>query len=96
MNDYAIKRRIVELARDSSRVIVTDHAKVQMRKRRILLTQVIQVLLRGSVVEPAHKDIYGCWKCTLQLTTAGDRVKVAAALGEDENHNKVVVVTVMH
>ena len=67
-----------------------------MRKRHVLYTQVQQVLLRGRIVEPAHKDIYGCWKCTIQLTISGDSIKVAAVLGEDEFRNKVVVVTVMN
>ena len=96
MNDASLKRRIAELARDSANVILVDHAKKRMRKRGILLTQVLQVLLRGSVVEPAHRDVYGCWKCTLQLTVSGDRIRVAAALGEDEFKNRVVVITVMN
>ncbi len=96
MTDHALKRRIADLARDSANIIVTSHARERMRSRHILFTQIQQVLLRGAVVEPAHQDIYGCWKCTLQLTISGDAIKVAAALGEDENKNKVVVVTVMN
>ena len=96
MNDAALKRRIAELARDSSNIIVTPHAKKRMRQRGILPTQLQQVLLKGLMYEGAHQDIYGCWKCTLELTVAGDLIRAAAALGEDKNNNKVIVITVMN
>lgn len=96
MTDQSLRRRIAELAADSNNIVLTAHAKQRMRARRISLTQVQRVLLRGNIVEPAHKDIKGCWKCTLQLLIAGDTIRVAAALGEDANKNKVIVVTVMH
>ena len=96
MTDAALRRRITHLAEDSANIIVTDHARKRMRRRNILMTQVQKVLLRGRLIEHAHKDIYGCWKCTLQLTVSGDLIKVAAALGEDDHKNKVVVITVMN
>jgi hypothetical protein len=46
MNDHSLKRKIAELAADSSRVIVLPHAKQRMKKRRILLTQVLHCLPR--------------------------------------------------
>ena len=66
MNDASLKRRIAQIATDSSRVVVLPHAKKRMRKRNTLLTQILHCLRRGNVVEPAHQDIYGCWKCTLE------------------------------
>ena len=67
-----------------------------MRQRRILLTQVQYVLQRGNVSESAHKDLTGHWKCILQAKVAGDLVRVAAALMEDEAQNTVIVITVMN
>ena len=96
MTDQGLRARIAQLARDSANIIIVEHARKRMRQRHVLFTQVQQVLLRGKVVEPAHKDIHGCWKCTLRLTVSGDAIAVAAALGEDKNRNKVVVITVMH
>jgi hypothetical protein len=96
MNDASLKRKIAELAQDSFNIIIMPHAKQRMRRRGILITQVQKVLIRGNVVEPAHRDIHGCWKCTLKLTVSGDLIRVAAALGEDEHKNKVVVLTVMN
>lgn len=96
MNDVSLKRKIAQIAADSSKVVVTPHAKKRMRTRRILLTQVLYCLRRGNVIEPAHQDINGCWKCTLETHVSGDVVKVAAAIDRDANGELVVVITVMH
>lgn len=96
MNDVSLRRKISQVAADSSRVVVTAHAKKRMRKRRILLTQVLHCLRRGNVIEPAHLDIGGCWKCTLESHVSGDIVRVAAAIDRDADGELVVVITVMH
>ncbi len=101
MNDETLRRKIAAIAQESlhsaaHRVIVLPHAKQRMRKRKILLTQVYDTLIRGVVVEHAHRDIKGCWKCTLSHLTAGDRVKVAAALCLADDGEIVVVITVMN
>ncbi|HZQ61639.1 MAG TPA: DUF4258 domain-containing protein [Casimicrobiaceae bacterium] len=96
LNDETLRRQIAELAQVSANVFITTHAARRMKKRGILRTQVHAVLTRGRVVEPAHQDIHGCWKCTLRATIAGDDIKVAVALGEDKYKNKVVVITVMN
>ena len=95
MTDRLLMRRIAEAAEDSSRVILTDHAKKRMRKRRVLLPQVLHVLKHGTIAEPAHQDVRGNWKCTLQGLFAGDRIKVSAVLLE-ENGTQVLVITVMN
>jgi hypothetical protein len=95
MNDASLKRKIAEIAADSSRVVLMPHAKRRMRQRRVLITQVLHVLRRGHVVEPAHLDINGCWKCTLECLVSGDRIKVAAAVDKNEHGELVVVITVM-
>lgn len=93
--DTSLSRRIAEVAADSSRVQVTFHAKQRMRQRRVMLTQVLEVLAHGRVVEHAHQNIQGHWQCTLERVVAGDRIKVAAALTQDGD-DFVVVITVMN
>jgi hypothetical protein len=96
MNDVSLKRKIAQIAADSSRVVILPHAMKRMRKRRILLTQILYCLRNGNVIEPAHQDIKGCWKCTLEALVSGDLVRVAAALDKDEAGELVLVITVMH
>jgi hypothetical protein len=66
-----------------------------MSQRRVTLPQVLEVLREGAVVENAHQDIRGNWKCTLERVVAGDRVKVAAAVTESKDGDRVVVITVI-
>lgn len=96
MNDVSLRRKIAQIAADSSRVVILPHAKQRMRKRRILLPQILHCLRLGNVIEPAHLDIKGCWKCTLEILSSGDLVRVAAALDRDEVGEVVLVITVMH
>ena len=96
MTDDRLRRLIAVAAADSAQIIFSKHALLRMRQRRILLTQVQYVLQRGNVSESAHQDLIGHWKCTLQAKVAGDLVRVAAALMEDEVKNTVVVITVMN
>jgi Domain of unknown function (DUF4258) len=96
MNDVSLRRKIAQIAADSSRVVVLPHAKQRMRKRHILLTQILCCLRRGNMIEPAHQDIKGCWKCTLEALVSGDLIKVAAALDKNESGDIVLVITVMH
>ena len=97
MNDQTLRRRIaLAVETDSSRMILPLHAKKQMRKRRVTDRQVLHVLRKGHVIEPAHRNIYGNWQCTLEALIAGDRIKVPAALVVEPQGDFVVVVTVMN
>lgn len=96
MNDVSLKRKIAQISADSSRVVILPHAKKRMRKRRINPAQVLHCLRHGNVVEPAHLDIKGCWKCTLETINAGDSVRVAAAIDRRQSGEFVVVITVMN
>lgn len=96
MNDQMLSRKIAEVAKDSSRVFVTDHAKKRMRQRGILRTQVDKVLMTGKVVEHAHRNIHGNWQCTLEAIIAGDRIKIPVALEDASNGDSIIVITVMN
>lgn len=56
----------------------------------------MSVLQLGKVIEPAHQDMRGNWKCTLELLTAGDSVKIAAVLKETGMGDRVLVITAMN
>lgn len=64
-----------------------------MNQRKITIKQVLTCLRLGSIHEPAHQDIDGSWKCTLQYRWAGDEVRVAAALHRDEAGEWIAAVT---
>lgn len=90
-------RLIREVAQDSSRVILTDHARQRMRKRRINLPQVLNCLLKGQIDEGPALDIHGNWACSVRWRHAGDFIKVAVAIKHDpKTGQKLIVITVMY
>ena len=96
MNDENLRRRIAALAANSSTVEVRAHARKRMRERRVTLTQVLDVLRKGRVVqgEGAHLNIHGNWECKLERIVAGDRISEVAAVCSD-GREAVIVVTVV-
>lgn len=96
MSNEMLRRKIAKIAADSSRVVITQHAKQRMRQRKVLLRQVLDVLHGGKIVEPAHQNTHGDWCCTLEKLTAGDRVKVPAVLESKDSGEFVIVITVIN
>lgn len=96
LSDPAFLRRAREIAADSNRVFLTDHAKGRMRKRKVTRMQVMECLRKGTIDEPAHLNIHGDWQATLAHQNAGDLVKVAVAIERQENGDLAVVITVMN
>ena len=94
MNDDQLRRRLAEIAEDSDRVQITHHARQRMRQRRITPAQVLEVLRRGRIAEPAHPNILGNWQCTLERSVAGDLVKVAVALIQRDDESAVVITVI--
>jgi len=94
ISDASFLRIIRQLAQDSGNVYFEAHARKRMRQRKITNSQVLACLRQGHICEPAHQDIRGRWKCTLQYRWAGDEVHVATALERDEDGEWVAVVTV--
>ncbi len=93
----AALRLIREIAQDSSRVIVTAHARMRMRERRISLSQVLSCLQKGQIAENPALDPRGNWACAVRWRHAGDYMKVAVAIKQDpRTGQKLIVITVMY
>jgi len=91
----AARKRIVEVARNSSNVIFTKHANERSEQRRITRKQVINCLIHGRFTEaPCWDQIHGGYKFTMQTIDSGESVSVAAALYKKDNGDYVVVITV--
>lgn len=84
---------IKQIAKDSSRVVVTVHCSERMVERSITLAQVLRCLIRGVEKDVELDNSTGCFKATLEHRTAGVRLSVVAALDKDEKGGLVVAVT---
>ncbi len=92
--DAARVRKIVqETVRDSARVFFTGHAEMRMRERRITRTQVLRCLMYGHFVEGPAPGIKGNLEMTMEVLSAGDTLRVVAALDRNDAGHYVVVVT---
>ena len=95
LSDAGFLKKLHAIAKDSNRVVLTNHAKQRMRQRRINLRQVLECLSKGRIYESAHLTIQGDWKATLEHQYAGDVVRVAVAIEKQEDGELAVVITVM-
>ena len=95
LTDAGFLKKLRAIAKDSLRVVLTNHAKQRMKKRHINLRQVMECLRKGWIYEPAHLTIQGDWKATIEHQYAGDLVRVAVAIERQEDGDLAVVVTVM-
>jgi hypothetical protein len=95
LNDANALKLLREIVKDSGRVVVLKHAKARMKERGITLPQVLEVLRKGSLAEPACLDIHGNWKVTVRCKTCGENVAVAGAIDmTQEPQERVFVITV--
>jgi len=85
---------IRQIAQNSANIYLTKHARERMQERGITRAQVEYCLRHGSIDEAVHQNIRGHWQCRMQCEHAGDRVRVAAVLEQDEACQWVVVLTV--
>lgn len=95
LSDAGFLKKLRAIAKDSNRVVLTKHARQRMKQRRISQRQVMECLRHGRIYEPAHLTIQGDWKATLEHQYAGDVVRVAVAIEQEEDGELAVVVTVM-
>jgi len=88
------KKRIVEVAKDSSRVRLSHHARERCQQRDITMLQIRRCLMLGSFTELPHWDqIHGSYKFTMRLMDSGESISVAAALNKNDKGDYILVVT---
>jgi hypothetical protein len=96
LSDAGFLKKLRVVVKDSDRVVLTKHAKLRMRQRRVNQRQVMECLRKGRIYEPAHLTIHGDWMATLEHQYAGDAVRVVVAIERQEDGELAVVVTVMN
>jgi len=87
------KRMLTDIAKDSGRVFISDHAEKRMKKRNITRAQVMKCLKHGIITEGPSRGIKGNWELRIETLSAGDPIAVVAALDKDNKGNLIVVIT---
>jgi hypothetical protein len=96
LNDANALKLLREIASDSARILFSHHARQRMKQRKVSAQQVYQCLLKGRIDEATHLDMHGSWRCTVERVCAGESVRVAVAMYQNENGQWVSVITVMN
>jgi len=90
-----LQAHIRQLASNSAAVVITPHAKSQMRKRGINVSLVYESLREGRLLRRPEPSLqHGSLECRMERYAAGKNCCVVAALS-DETPN-VVCVTVFY
>jgi len=95
LNDVSMLRMVRQIAQNSENIYLTQHARQRMGERGITRAQVEYCLRNGSMDEAAHQNIKGHWQCRMQCVHAGDWVRVAVVLEQDDTDQWIVVLTVI-
>ncbi|MCH7694017.1 MAG: DUF4258 domain-containing protein [Proteobacteria bacterium] len=91
MNPQTASQIIREIAAETSRVVILDHARRRMRRRRISPTQVYSCIRMGVITEGPSQDMKGYWRCTMQRFAAGEEITIVVSFNSRES---LLVITV--
>jgi hypothetical protein len=88
-----IEQQIRERALNTANILLTDHARTRMRKRRITLAMVYHALRKGILVrEPEPNLRYGTLECRMERYVEGREIGVLVAFEIDAAGLPVITV----
>jgi hypothetical protein len=94
MNNAQLRQHIRLLAKDSHRVLISDHAAQRMQERQVSDYQVLECLRFGIIQRPPETDRQTeDVKCRIEYFGTARNLSVIVAL--DEAEPNIVVVTVI-
>jgi len=89
--DAEAKRLLQQIAAESDAVHFTQHARQQMRKRKITPLQVINCLRKGRITESPCLDLHGNWQLRIERYACGEEIGCGVAI--DMTGPKAIVIT---
>lgn len=88
-----LAKHIRTVARNTGSVIITTHASVRMRQRKVSAQEVYECLRLGTIDRtPEPNDAKGSLECLMERYVAGRHLGVIAAICDEDPD--VVVVTI--
>ena len=88
-----LAKRIRAAAKNTSNIIITVHAKQQMKKRKVTTPMLYECLQLGQMLrEPEENVKKGTLECRMERYCAGCNCTAIVAL--DDNNPKLICVTV--
>ena len=88
-----LARHIRSVAKNTSAVFFSDHAKVKMRERKVSSIEVLECLREGAIRRVPEPNIKkGSLECRMERYVSGRELVVIVAFGDEDPD--VLVVTV--
>ena len=81
---------IREIAADSRRIVVTEHAKAQAHQRQITQQQIVRCCQLGTIREGPTLNSHGNWQVNLYRHAAGEEITCVVAI---EWATRLIVIT---
>ena len=89
-----LQRHIRQVAKDTSRVVITRHARGRMRERTVLQDEVYECLRLGVIGLTPEPDLKtGSLVCRMERYVCGRNIATCVALDDDDPD--LIVVTVL-
>ncbi|MCE6007570.1 DUF4258 domain-containing protein [Acinetobacter soli] len=96
LSESVARTKLREIAKDSSKVFFTDHARKRMKQRKITNRQIICCMEHGQFDEGPYRETNGSWKMKLSVISAGDVISVVLVLDwDDVTKDHSIVITVI-
>ena len=80
------------IAKDAKNILVTRHANIRQKQRRISFLAIQRCLLLGRITEGPFLNQQGHWQVTMQRFASGEELQVVLAIDPPE---KLIVITVI-
>lgn len=91
LNNHSALRLIRQLAADTNKIVILEHAEQRMKRRKITLREVHACLQKGTITEGPALDMWQNWKVTLARRAAGRELACAVAI---DQRRGLLVITV--
>jgi hypothetical protein len=86
-----LSKHIRTVAKNTISVVITDHAKVRMRQRKVSSQEVYECLQHGQILrEPEGNEEKGSLECLMERYVCGRQLGIIVALC-DEDPDLIVV-----
>ena len=90
MNDRDALQIVKNRARNSANIVLTPHAKLRCKQRKITLFQIIKCLQLGVISEPVHTNSHGNWQLNITRRAAGEEITCSVAI---DTENLLIIIT---
>lgn len=79
-----LQKHIRNESQDTAKVVFTDHALAQMKKRTITQFMALETLRNGKINIPPEIDFGSDLKCRMEYSVTGKEIMVVVALNDDD------------